>query len=167
MAAKGPGVTNPGDWSDGVQQIPLLTWGPLGRSLWWAESPCWTQRGAVEKVRRAEHKHLGDWKAAQTSMCGTWSADFLVNVSQIETPKTPQVATCGQLSPSRHRQWCQQVTQPLRTQFSSINVGIQPSFTQDIEAYDVQEPWGTGTRCCVGCERPSKMMTDVHTETTE
>lgn len=32
--------------------------------------------------------------------------------------------------------------QVLRTQCSSIDIGIQPSCTQDIEAHEVQEPWG-------------------------
>lgn len=112
VIAKGPGVTSPGDWRDGVQQVPLLTQGPQDRPLWWAESLCWSQRGAGVEVWRAEHKSLGDWKASQTSLYGTWSADFLVNASWTEAPKMAQVAKHGQLSSSPHRQWCQQVAQP-------------------------------------------------------
>lgn len=170
---KGPGVTNPGDWWDGVQQMPLLTWGPRDRPLWWITV---SQRGGVVEVWRAEHKHLGDWKASQTSVYGTWSADFLVNVSWTETPKWHRLQSMGSwalvLTVSDASRWLSLPAAKDKIQLNkcqdTAQLRTRHRGTWGAGALGDAQPSGIGTSCCAECDRASKMMAYMfYTESTE
>lgn len=153
-----------------------LCWhGDHGTDLSGGQSPCWSQRGAVAEVRRAEHKHLDDWKVSQTSMYGAQSADFRVNVSQQKHLKWHRLQSVGSwalvLTGSDASRW---LSQPATKDTMQLNKCWDPAQlhtrhrgTWSARTLGDAQPSRTATRCCVGCDRASKMMTHVYTKSTE